>query len=96
MNGTTLYPVVAAPLVVVGTMMMGGLRDIDWKDPTEAMPSFLTIVMMPLAVSITEGVAFGVVAFVIMKTAAGRRREVHPLLQVFAVLFVLRYAFLRG
>jgi adenine/guanine/hypoxanthine permease len=52
--------------------------------------------MMPLAVSITEGVAFGVVAFVILKIAAGRRREVHPLLHVFAVLFVLRYAFLRA
>jgi AGZA family xanthine/uracil permease-like MFS transporter len=95
-NGTTLYPVVAAPLVIVGTMMIGGLREIDWKDPTEAIPSFLTIVLMPLAVSITEGVAFGVVAFVVLKIAAGRRREVHPLLHVFAALFVLRYAFLRG
>ena len=95
-NETTLYPVVAAPLVIVGTMMIGGLREIDWKDPTEAIPSFLTIVLMPLAVSITEGVAFGVVAFVVLKIAAGRRREVHPLLHVFAALFVLRYAFLRG
>ena len=95
-DGATLYPVVAAPLVIVGTMMIGGLREIDWKDPTEAIPSFLTIVLMPLAVSITEGVAFGVVAYVVLKIAAGRRREVHPLLHVFAVLFVLRYAFLRG
>jgi adenine/guanine/hypoxanthine permease len=76
--------------------MIGGLREIDWKDPTEAIPSFLTIVLMPLAVSITEGVAFGVVAFVVLKIAAGRRREIHPLLHVFAALFVLRYAFLRG
>ena len=95
-NGTTLYPVVAAPLIIVGTMMIGGLREIDWKDPTEAIPSFLTIVLMPLAVSITEGVAFGVVAFVVLKLAAGRSRDVHPLLHVFAVLFVLRYVFLRG
>ena len=90
-NGTTLYPVVAAPLIIVGTMMIGGLREIDWKAPTEAIPSFLTIVLMPLAVSITEGVAFGVVAFVVLKLAAGRSRDVHRLL-----VFILRYVFLRG
>ena len=52
--------------------------------------------VMPLAVSITEGVAFGVVAYVILKVATGRRDQVHPLLYVFALLFVARYAFLRG
>ena len=45
-------------------MMIGGLRHIAWDDPTEAIPAFLTIIMMPLAVSITEGVAFGVIAYV--------------------------------
>ncbi len=68
-------------------MMIGRLRDIEWNDPTEAIPAFLTIIMMPLAVSITEGVAFGVVAYAVLKVAAGRGREVHPLLYVFAVLF---------
>jgi AGZA family xanthine/uracil permease-like MFS transporter len=51
--------------------------------------------MMPLAVSITEGVAFGVIAYVVLKISSGRRREVHGLLYVFALLFILRYAFLR-
>jgi len=92
---TTLYPVIAAPLILVGTMMIGGLRHVPWDDPTEAVPAFLTIIMMPLSVSITEGVAFGVIAYVTLKLAAGRRSEVHPLLYVFAVLFVARYAFLR-
>src|SRR5690606_10514074 len=50
----TLYPAVAAPLILVGTMMMGGLRRIEWRDPTEAIPAFLTLVLMPLTVSITE------------------------------------------
>ena len=58
-DGVTLYPVIAAPLILVGTMMIGGLRHVAWDDPTEAIPAFLTIIMMPLAVSITEGVAFG-------------------------------------
>jgi AGZA family xanthine/uracil permease-like MFS transporter len=93
---TTLYPVIAPALVLVGTMMMGGLRQIDWGDPTEAVPAFLTILVMPLAVSITEGIAFGVIAYVLLKAAAGRARAVNPLLYVFAALFLLRYALLRA
>ena len=92
---TTFYPVVAPALILVGTMMIGGLRHIAWDDPTEAIPAFLTVILMPLAVSITEGVAFGVIAHVVLKSACGRRGEIHPLLSVFAALFVARYAFLR-
>jgi AGZA family xanthine/uracil permease-like MFS transporter len=91
----TLYPVISAPLILVGTMMIGGLRHIAWDDPTEGIPAFLTVIIMPLSVSITEGVAFGVIAYVALKLAAGRRRDVHALLYVFATLFVARYAFLR-
>jgi adenine/guanine/hypoxanthine permease len=94
-NGTTLYPVIAAPLVLVGTMMIGGLRHVAWDDPTEAIPAFLTVILMPLAVSITEGVAFGVLSYSLLKLATGRGREVHPLLFAFAVLFLARYVFLR-
>jgi AGZA family xanthine/uracil permease-like MFS transporter len=57
-GGTTLYPVVAPALILVGALIIGTVRDIDWRDPTEAIPAFLTIIVMPLAVSITEGVAF--------------------------------------
>ena len=70
------------------------IRNLD--DPTEAIPAFLTIVVMPLAVSITEGIAFGFVAAALLKLATGRGRELHWLIYLFAVLFVLRYAFLRG
>jgi AGZA family xanthine/uracil permease-like MFS transporter len=94
-GGVTLYPTIAAPLILVGSMMMGGLRNIDWSDPTESVPAFLTLIVMPLSVSITEGVAFGIVSYVALKVVAGRGREVHALLFVFAALFVARYAFLR-
>jgi len=94
-DGATLYPVIAAPLVLVGTMMMGGLRHIEWDDPTESIPAFLTLVVMPLAASITEGVAFGVLSYALLKLASGRGREVHPLMYVFAVLFLGRYIFIR-
>jgi AGZA family xanthine/uracil permease-like MFS transporter len=95
MGQSTLYPVIAAPLILVGTMMIGGLRHVAWDDPTEGIPAFLTAIMMPLSVSITEGVSFGLIAYVVLKLAAGRRRDVHALLYLFAVLFVARYAFLR-
>jgi AGZA family xanthine/uracil permease-like MFS transporter len=95
-QGVVLYPVVAPALILVGTLMMREVRHIDWDDPVEAVPAFLTMVIMPLAVSITEGIAFGLVAAVLLKAAAGRGRELHWLIYVFAVLFVLRYAFLRG
>jgi AGZA family xanthine/uracil permease-like MFS transporter len=94
-NGVTLYPVIAAPLVLVGTMMIGGLRHIDWDDPTEAVPAFLTVILMPLATSITEGVAFGTLSYALLKLASGRGREVHPLLYAFAALFLGRYIFIR-
>ena len=94
-GGLVLYPVVAPALVLVGTMMMPNVRTIAWDDPTEAIPAFLTIVIMPLAVSITDGIAFGVISYAVLKLATGRGREVHTLMYVFAVLFVLRYAFLR-
>jgi AGZA family xanthine/uracil permease-like MFS transporter len=94
--GTTLYPVVAPALVLVGTMMMSGVRSIAWEDPTEGIPAFLTISIMPLAVSITDGIAFGFIAYAVLKLAARRHAEAHPLVYVFATLFVVRYAFLRS
>jgi adenine/guanine/hypoxanthine permease len=94
-GSTTLYPIIAAPLVLVGTLMIGGVRHVAWDDPTEAVPAFLTLVMMPLTVSITEGVAFGLVSYALLKLLTGRGRDAHPLVYVFAVLFVGRYIFLR-
>ena len=94
-GGATLYPIVAAPLILVGTMMIGGLRHVAWDDPTEAVPAFLTLLLMPLAVSITEGVAFGLVSYAVLKAATGRGRDVHPLVYMFAALLAARYVFLR-
>jgi AGZA family xanthine/uracil permease-like MFS transporter len=93
-GASTLYPLIAPPLVLVGTMMIGGLRHVAWADPTEAIPAFLTLILMPLTFSITEGVSFGLIAYVLLKSASGRVRDVHPLVFLFAALFVARYAFL--
>ena len=93
-DGGSLYPVTAPALIIVGTLMMSGVTKIDWKDFSEAIPAFLTIVIMPYAFSITEGIAVGFIFYTLLKLVTGRIREVHPILIVFAVLFVLRYIFL--
>jgi AGZA family xanthine/uracil permease-like MFS transporter len=91
-NNVTLYPIVAPALVLVGVMMMDSVRHIRWDDSTEAIPAFLTLITMPLAVSITDGIAFGFIAYALLKLATGRARELDWLGYVFAVLFLLRYA----
>jgi len=91
-NGVVLYPIVAPALILVGVMMMEGVRQIRWDDFSEACPSFLAIITMPLAVSITDGIAFGFIGFAVLKLATGRGRELDWLGYVFAVLFLVRYA----
>ena len=70
----------APALIIVGALMMRGSRDIDWTAPEESIPAFLTMILMPLTYSIANGITLGVVAFVAIKTLAGRWREIHPLL----------------
>ncbi len=89
-----LYPIVAPALILVGALMMAGVREIPWADPTEAIPAFLTMVMMPLTVSITEGIAFGFIAYAVLKVCTGRGKEAHPLVYACAALFVARYVWL--
>ena len=93
-NSVTLYPVIAPALIVVGTMMLRNVRNIKWDDATEAIPAFLTMLLMPLTVSITDGIAFGFISFAVLKVSAGRVSDVDWLVFLFAGLFVLRYAFL--
>lgn len=93
-GGLTLYPVIAPALLLVGVMMMDGVRQIRWDDFTDALPAFLAIMVMPLSFSITDGIAFGLIAYALLKPATGRGRELHWLLYVLAVVFVLRYTFL--
>lgn len=73
-------------------LMMKSVRDIEWDDFTEALPAFLMMVMMPLTFSITDGIAFGFISYALLKLVTGRAKEVHWLIYVFALLFVVRYA----
>ncbi len=87
-----LYPFIAPPLIIVGSMMMMSVKSIKWDDYTESVPAFLTILIMPLTFSITEGIAFGFISFALLKLLSGRGKEVNAFVYVFAALFVLRYA----
>ena len=93
-GGLTLYPIIAPALILVGVMMMESVKHIAWDDFTEALPAFLTLVTMPLAMSITDGIAFGFIAYAVLKPATGRARDLDPLAYVFAGAFLLRYALL--
>ena len=86
----------APALVVVGSLMMASVAEIQWSDPAIAIPAFLTIVMIPLSYSIANGLAVGFIAFVLIKVCVGRWREVHWLVYVLAALFVVRFLYLGG
>jgi AGZA family xanthine/uracil permease-like MFS transporter len=90
-GGLRLYPMIAPALIIVGSIMMRGIKDIGWEDPTEAVPAFLTILLMPLTVSITDGITFGLVAYTCLKVITGRQREAHWLVHLMAGLLLLRY-----
>jgi len=93
-DGFRIYPVVAPVLIVVGSMMLRNVRRIPWGDTTEAIPAFLTMTVMPFAFSITEGIAFGFISYSLLKIVTGKWREVHGMVYLFAVLFIVRYIFL--
>jgi adenine/guanine/hypoxanthine permease len=88
------YEAATPALVVVGFLMMTAIRDIEWDDYEIAIPAFLTIVVMPFTYSISNGIGAGVITYVLVKSARGKAREIHPLLYGVAALFVLY--FLRG
>jgi AGZA family xanthine/uracil permease-like MFS transporter len=87
-----LYPVTSPALIVVGSLMIRAVREVDWMDFTEALPAFLTMALMPLTFSITDGMAVGFITYALLKLVTGRGKEVNWLIYLFAVLFVIRYA----
>jgi AGZA family xanthine/uracil permease-like MFS transporter len=86
-----LYPTLAPALIVVGSMMLRPLRELQWDDPTEYLPAFLVLVGIPLTFSIADGIAFGLISYSIAKLATGRWRECPTLTYVFAALFVVQF-----
>jgi AGZA family xanthine/uracil permease-like MFS transporter len=81
----------APALIFVGFLMMAPVTEINFKDPTEGIPAFLAIIMMPFAYSIAEGIVYGVLAYVILKFATRRFKEINVVTWLLFVVFVLRF-----
>src|SRR5215510_9655229 len=90
-SGMTLYPTVAPALIVVGAFMMRGVGRIEWKDPQEYLPAFITIALIPFTFSITDGIAFGFITYVVLSLISGQWRKLHWLMVLFTALFLIRF-----
>jgi AGZA family xanthine/uracil permease-like MFS transporter len=84
----------APALIVVGSMMMSAVSEIGWDNPEIAIPSFLTMMAIPLTYSIANGLAFGFTAFTLLKMARGKFREVSWFVYLLTALFIARFAYL--
>ena len=84
----------APALIIVGVMMMPSIKTIHWEDYCKAIPAFVTIIMMPLAYSISDGILLGVISYVLCHAVAGKFKEISITMWVLAALFVCKYIFI--
>ncbi len=92
---TTIPGFATAPaLLFVGFLMITAVTQIDFNDLTEAIPAYLCLLAMPLMYSISEGIAVGVISYVVINMVCGKAKKITPLMYILAVLFVCKYIFL--
>ena len=84
----------APALIIVGVMMMPSVKTIHWEDYSKAIPAFITIIMMPLAYSISDGILLGVIAYVICHAISGQFKKISITMWVLAALFICKYIFI--
>lgn len=94
-GGNYIYPIVAPALIIVGFLMIKNVVKINFKDPTEAFPAYLTMIGVPLTYNIADGIAWGIISYPILKLATGKGREVSVLMYVLAGIFILKYIFVK-
>ncbi len=82
----------APAFIIVGVMMLSSVKSLELDDMTEAIPAFLTIVMMPFAYSIATGIAFGLISYTLLKLCTGKVKQVSPLTAILAIIFIIRFA----
>jgi len=93
-GGPALFPMTAPALIVVGSLMARNVRNIEWDKFTEAFPAFLVMIGIPFAWSIADGIAFGFIAYPLLKLLSGRPREASLLVYILGALFAARYILL--
>ena len=84
----------APALIFVGFLMIMAVKDISFENPIEAIPAYIALLTMPLTYSISDGIAFGIISYVILHVFGGKAKDVKPLMYILAVLFILKYIFL--
>ncbi|MBN2210753.1 MAG: NCS2 family permease [Sedimentisphaerales bacterium] len=89
----TCYPVVAPVLIIVGCYMLPMVRYIEWDDFSQALPAFLTIVVMQFSMSITDGIAWGFISTAVLSVLTGKSRRCSPAVYICSLLFILYYLF---
>ena len=91
----TIPAAATAPiLIILGLMMFKSVTELDLEDMSEAIPAFITIILMPLAYSIADGILIGIISYVVINTICGNFKKLSPGMYILAVLFVLKYIFL--
>ncbi len=86
----------APALVIVGYYMIGMIQNIDFSDPSEAIPAFLVVMSIPFTYSISAGIGLGFISYAVIKAFKGEWRDVHPTLWILAATFALYFAYLGG
>ena len=81
-------------LIILGLMMFKSVTELDLEDMSEAIPGFITIILMPLAYSIADGILIGIISYVIINTICGNFKKLSPGMYILALLFILKYIFL--
>ena len=84
----------APALIIVGVMMMPSVKTIHWEDYCKSIPAFITIIMMPLAYSISDGILLGVISYVVCHAISGKFKDISVTMWVLAVLFIAKYIFI--
>ena len=87
--GLVPAPAVAPALILVGILMMSAIKQVDFSNPGESIPAFLTMLVMPLTFSITNGIAVGFLVYTLIHLLSGKGREVHPIVYILSVLFLV-------
>lgn len=84
----------APALILVGVMMMSSIKDVDFNDFSECVPAYITMVVMPLAYSISDGIMLGLISYVVLNAFSGKFNKISIMMWILAILFILRYIFL--
>ena len=84
----------APALLFVGFLMISAVVDIDFSDFTEAVPAYLALIFMPLTYSISEGIAAGVISYVVINLVCGKAKKITPLMYILSILFIAKFIFL--